>query len=120
MNLSEDNESIARAWIVFTLSEPDSDEYELNFWAFQKMSDLSVDDSYRALDIVETILRMNKSEKVVGMLGAGILEDMLVTRGSEIIDYLSERAASNPDLVKALGGAWKYRIDPIAGVKRRI
>ena len=50
MNLSEDNESIARAWIVFTLSEPDSDEYELNFWAFQKMSDLSVDDSYRALD----------------------------------------------------------------------
>tara|TARA_B100000614_G_C14498945_1_gene473808 strand:- start:221 stop:634 length:414 start_codon:yes stop_codon:yes gene_type:complete len=103
---------IASAWVRFTHADFESDTYERNFWAFEKLSDYACDEPERALGIIIAILEIDDSETIRGRLAAGPVEDLLGVNGLRVINRIEEFASSNPTFVHVFNGVWNSGIEP--------
>lgn len=56
---------------------------------------------------VLAVVSKRPSERVLGMLAAGIMEDLLEDSGTEFIDRIEEQASSDPVFKRMLGGIWE-------------
>jgi hypothetical protein len=69
--------------------------------------DLCQDEPERAFRFILEVLRHNQSDKILGALSAGPLEDILAKHGERMIERVEAEAKSNPLFARLLGGVWQ-------------
>jgi hypothetical protein len=95
------NDLIA-TWLRAQSIEIESSEYAEVGWAVNKLFDMAHDDPDALLTIVVNILEVDSSPKVLGAIGAGVLEDLLVHHGDEYINTMVELAERNKNFKACL------------------
>lgn len=78
------------------------EEYDMNLldYIVHKMPKL-------ALSIIVRIMEQDCEKKILPVLAAGELENLLSEHGALIIDDVEREAACNPNFKKLLGGVWQ-------------
>lgn len=107
--ISSTDEEIVAAWIDFEQRPHTLHEdwiRDRSWWAVEAMMDLQLHDPARALDVAFQIARTSDTPKVLEMLGAGPLEDLL-SEDPTLFDAIAIEAASSPRLRVALRSTWQ-------------
>ena len=101
-------EKIVTAWITGMEAKERSPEYEANWWAISEVIDWALDgDGDRLWQFILEAHQRDLSDKVIGNLAAGPLEDLLAKRGADFIDRVEELARKDPKFNYLLGGVWR-------------
>ena len=79
---------------------------------FDFQSDLAFNDPLGALDLVKAILAIEDNPNVLGLLAAGMLEDLIPEEDVPVIDALLAEAERDPRFRRLLGGVWFYGMSP--------
>ena len=97
------------AYILFE-SDPDNDrdDHPL-FWAVEKFMELIHMDeaSEEYFEAILEVLRRNPGDKVLAVLAAGPLEDLINHHGPQYIDRIEAESKTNPQFRRLLGGVWE-------------
>ena len=101
-----DIEELSNEWIKAEESTDESDEE--NHWSIDYIIDLPLIGHYDELwAFIKQTYKKGMSNKVVGALAAGPLEDLLADAGETYIDEIEELAKEDPKFSYLLGGVWK-------------
>ena len=98
---------VAKAWIEmwdYEINDKERDEYE---WVEDFEYDAVYDNPKIAIDLVLEILKLNPENKILEVLAAGPLEQVLANHGTKIIDDIESIAKTNKEFNNLLGGVWK-------------
>lgn len=99
---------IVEAWIAAATAENRSPECESNWWAVEQVIDWALDgDGEHLWRFITAAYKRDLSDKVVGALAAGPLEDLLAKQGPDFIDRVEELARKDPRFNYLLGGVWR-------------
>lgn len=89
------------------LDEVSNGENDPRFWAIDAFSRLNDEDPELCWKAILEILRRKPGNKVLGVLAAGPLEDLIGYHGPGFIDRIETEARTNPDFRYLLGGVWE-------------
>ena len=78
-------EDLVQGWIKAQGVDVESDKYEEVCWAIDKLYLLAHDKPLEALYVISKILVLDSSEQVVGALGSGAIEELLVHHSEAFI-----------------------------------
>lgn len=99
---------IVTAWITAMQAERESPEKETNFWAVSEVFDWALEgDGDRLWPFILEAYKRDLPDKVIAVLAAGPLEDLLAKRGEDFIDRIEELARKDPKFNDLLGGVWR-------------
>ena len=98
---------LIEAYIEFEESPPGSEKRERLFWTFEKFDELNSEYPDLCWKGLLEIVKRIPSEKIEGVMAAGILEDFIEFNGSEFIDSIETEAGANENLKKLLGGVYE-------------
>lgn len=93
---------LIETWVFAQNVDVESADYESVSWAIDEMYDLAIEDPDKLLSVITEILKVDSSQRVLGAIGAGVLEDLLVHNGDGYIDKLVDLSESNADFKKCL------------------
>lgn len=100
-------EKIAKAWIEmwsYEVNAPERDNYE---WVEDFEYEATHEKPENGLKMILEILAHNPNDRVIEVLAAGPLEDLLAYHGETIIEKIEEEAESNKSFANLLGGVWQ-------------
>jgi hypothetical protein len=101
-------DKIITAWIAAQQAKQGSPEYAKNWWAVSEVMDWELEgEGDRLWQFILEIYKRDLSDKVIGVLTAGPVEDLLAKRGVEFIDRIEELARKDPKFNYLLGGVWR-------------
>jgi hypothetical protein len=106
----EEFERLVTVWIELRHARKHTDEYES---LFSEYMDLECDLDEFPEDIwrfILAVLAKDSSTKVVELLSAGELENLLADYGALFIERVEEEAKANPAFAYLLGGVWRSSI----------
>lgn len=86
------------AWILAQKVDVESREYDNLSWAVDELFELAYSEPGKLIHVVTEILKIDSSEKIVGALGAGVIEEVLVHHGEECMDDLVVLSDRNESL----------------------
>ena len=69
-------------------------------------SDLTGSEPMKALELVKAILEIEDNPHLLGLLSAGMLEDLIPARDGPVVDAVVAEAARNPQFQDLLCGVW--------------
>jgi hypothetical protein len=93
--------------MAYARAPRDSAEKKKLFWAWEKFDDLAREDPRACLQLCEEVLEYKPDDRVMALLAAGPLEDVLVRHGPAVIEEVETRARRRPQFRHLLGGVWK-------------
>jgi len=97
----EDWDELIRGWI-------DSNEREkIDGWAIESIAMWHYDQPAMLWQFILDTYTRDISDRVLGMIAAGPLEDLLAYCGDDFIDDVEELARKDPKFNKLLGGVWQ-------------
>ena len=101
-------QKVVDAWIAGQDAEEGSPEYKSNWWAIQRVIDWGVLNYKPELlwRFILAALQQELSDKVVPILAAGPLEDLLNKHGTDYIDRIEDLARKDEPFNHLLGGVW--------------
>jgi hypothetical protein len=104
---------LAAAWVEI-MARSDLDKERDDNWTalFDFQSELISNDPLAALELVKAILEIDDNPNVLGLLAAGMLEDLIPEEDGPVIDAVVAEAARNPRFRELLGGVWFYGMSP--------
>jgi len=103
----------AAAWVEITArSDLDKQRDDNADALFDFQSDLVSNDPLGALDLVKAILAIEDDPNVLGLLAAGLLEDLIPEQDGPVIDAVVAEAERNQRFRHLLGGVWFYGMSP--------
>ena len=102
-----DRERLVRAWIALHEVELDSADYKRNFWAFEKIRELSRRNLELCWEIILVILEQKIGDRALGGFAAGPMEDLLVHHGPAFIDRVEDQARKDEGFQTLFGGVWQ-------------
>ena len=73
---------------------------------FDFQSELARNEPLKALDLVKAILAIEDNPHMLGLLAAGLLEDLLPAEDGPVVDAVVAEAERNPRFRHLLGGVW--------------
>ena len=114
---SSEDKHLVETWIKLHQVTPDSDEYDLLFWSFEKFDDVLHSDPDRAWNLVLQLVDASPSDRVLELVAAGPMEDLMDRHGKAVIDRVEGMAKKSPRFKQMLAGVWLDE-DP-AGVAAR-
>ena len=101
-------DKIVTGWIAGSDAELGSAEYERHVEALDEVMDWMVEgEGERLWEFVLAAYKRDLSDKVIAMLAAGPLEDLLAKCGVDYIDRVEELARKDPRFNYLLGGVWR-------------
>lgn len=104
---------LAAAWVDITVRSDIDRQRDGNWDAlFDFQSDLIGNDPLAALELVKAILAIEDDQNVLGLLAAGMLEDLLPDENGPVIDAVVDEAGRNPRFRDLLCGVWFYGMSP--------
>jgi hypothetical protein len=99
---------VVDAWVAGSEAENGTPEHERNWWAVSQVIDWALEgDSDRLWLFILTTYRRNISDRVVSLLAAGPLEDLLAKHGPKFIERVEELARQDQKFNSLLGGVWQ-------------
>ena len=99
---------LVEAWIGGHESEDGTPEHERNWWAISQVMDWALDgEADRLWVFILTAYKRNLSDRVVSVLAAGPLEDLLAKHGPMFIDRVEQLASQDEKFNSLLGGVWQ-------------
>lgn len=101
-------DNLVQAWIKGNQSEDRSPEYERNFWASERIFEMVDNDPEEAWITIDAIRHATNDNKLLALLAAGHLEDLLATHGEKFIDRFENLAKTDEDFRRLLGGVWRH------------
>ena len=102
---------LAALWVeIMSLSDLDKEKDEHWSELFDFQSELVNNDPLKALELVKAILEIEENPNVLGLLAAGMLEDLIPAQDGPVVDAVG--AARNPRFRHLLGGVWFYSMSP--------
>ena len=75
--------------------------------------DLVEEDPDACWQAILTILGRQPPERVLGILAAGPLEDLIQYHGPDFIERIESEACKNPAFKQLLGGVWKSSTEEV-------
>jgi hypothetical protein len=87
-------------------------------YLFDYQGDLVTEDPGRGLGLAREVLHIETHERLLGLLAAGLLEDLVCTEQEEVIGWVEAEARRNERFRWLLGGVWYSRVTP--EIARRI
>ena len=109
---------VAEARQLVATGDPDPDA-----WASFHISNLLIHDRRNeAWDVLVRAVELTDDDDVLGLLGAGYLEDLVEYHGDEFIDRIEAQAGRSGRFRRALGAIWAFdspvrgRVDAILGI----
>ena len=104
---------LAPLWVEINSRSPLGKEKDKN-WSelFDFQSELVNNDPLKALDLVKAIVDIEDNPSVLGLLAAGMLEDLIPAEGRPGGRGGSDRGARNPCFRHLLGCVWFYGMSP--------
>ncbi len=106
----EEYQDLIDTWIAHHKEGDPNKVNESTFWAWEELDDISRHDPDLCWELILEILRTDQSDRVVGNLAAGPLEDLLVRHGPKMIDRVESQARKDLQFRNLLGGVWKNAI----------
>jgi hypothetical protein len=104
----EELNKIADAWITGSEAESGTHEYNRNWWALERVMNWSLDKEPQKLwQFVLTVYKRDFSDKVLSVLAAGPLEDLLAHYGTDYIEQVERLAETDEKFNLLLGGVWR-------------
>lgn len=103
-------EELAEAWIALEGAEEGSKEHDELFWAFDRVCDLTHGSPEQAWQFILVVLARASDNRIMEVLAAGPLEDLIVYHGDAVIARVEEEAKRNRIFARLLGGVWKNRM----------
>jgi len=101
--------ALAAAWIADWVSSKSPEPGD----ARDRVWELCQDEPDSALQFVLEVLRRDHSDKILEVLSAGPLEDILAKHGERMIEQVETEARSNPLFARLLGSVWQNEMsDP--------
>lgn len=97
-NMSE----LIKTWLSAQSIDVESNEYADVSWAVDELYDLAHDDPEKLLTNVVEILKTDSSPRILGAIGAGVLEDLLVYHGNDCIDTIVKLSKSDKNFKASL------------------
>src|ERR1044072_8098587 len=108
MTTNMDLNEIVDAWLIAAVTKDGSPERESNWWAMEQVIDWHLERQGEHLwQFITTAYKRDLSDRAVGLLAAGPLEDLLAEQGPEFIDRVEELARKDPKFNYLLGGVWR-------------
>ncbi|MET0157472.1 MAG: DUF6869 domain-containing protein [Methyloceanibacter sp.] len=98
-------ETMSRSYL-----DREKDEHWSKLFDFQ--NELVNNDPLKALELVKAILEIEANPNVLGLLAAGMLEDLIPSQDGPVVDAVVAEAARNPRFRHLLGGVWFYSMSP--------
>jgi hypothetical protein len=94
------------SWIAAT--DADRSDCDPNWWAIEQVILWDVDRQGEPLwQFIVAAYKRDLSDKALGSLAAGALEDLLANHGPEYIERVEELARKDPKFNYLLGGVWR-------------
>jgi hypothetical protein len=107
MNEAELDE-IVTAWIAAEQATSGSPDHKRNWWAVSAVMNWALEgESDRLWQFVLNAYKRDLPDKIIAVLAAGPLEDLLAKRGVDFIDRIEELARRDPKFNHLLGGVWR-------------
>jgi hypothetical protein len=98
---------LAAAWVEqHSKAEKDRDDNWHTLYDYE--TELKNEDPHKMLDVILEVLKIETNPRVLGLLAAGPLEDIV---GYQTIDRIEREAAANDRFHDLLGGVW-YSTEP--------
>ena len=100
-------------------------EADQHFWAWELVERTVHQDAEKGWDLILGLIAAAATEDEVGFVAAGPLEDLIHEHGSEVVEWVEERARLDSDFRRALAGVVApddeagARIDRLLGRNRR-
>ncbi|HET6979002.1 MAG TPA: hypothetical protein VFI24_21900 [Pyrinomonadaceae bacterium] len=111
MNQEELNK-IVDAWIAAEQAQQGSPEHETNWWAVSEVLDWTLEgEGDRLWQFIVEAYQRDVSDRIIGILAAGPVEDLLAKHGPEFIDRIEDLARKDPKFNHLLGGVWRNTIN---------
>lgn len=101
---------IADAWIEYHHAGDHADEHHKDFWAYERLGELTSDEPETAWQLIITILRRDPSDAIIANLAAGPMEDLLGAHGDRFIQRVEDLAMEDSLFHKLVGVIWKNEI----------
>jgi hypothetical protein len=111
-------ERLVAAWIRYAKqSKPHNHDHDFEAW--ERLSDITRVQPSHAFDLIMRIIAQTDDKKVIGIVGAGPLEDLLIHHGEQFVDNVLCYARQDEKWRFALGHIWIASAKNIT-VKNRI
>jgi hypothetical protein len=82
-------------------------EHDPRYKSIMELDRLAYEEPATAWNLILSILEVDRSTRVLEMLAAGPLEDLIEYHGSEFVDRIEQRALADSEFRRLLGGVWK-------------
>lgn len=104
---------LAAAWVEITARSDLERERDEDWGAmFDFQYELVGNDPLGALELVKAILEIEDNPNVLGLLAAGMLEDLIPEQDGPVVDAVVAEAGRNPRFRDLLCGVWFYGMSP--------
>lgn len=99
---------VVDAWIEAHEAEQGTSDHERNWWAVSQVMDWSLNgEADRLWAFILAAYSRNLSDRVVSVLAAGPLEDLLAKHGPKFIERVEQLARQDEKFNFLLGGVWQ-------------
>ncbi|NOU21200.1 MAG: hypothetical protein HOO93_05315 [Methyloglobulus sp.] len=125
---NDEKEKLVNAWITAEKGGSNSSDYKANWWAIETLIKLPDENPELTWEVILRIfhkLEEVKDTRLLEILAAGPIEDLLCSYGQNIIDRVEIEAKNNITFKECIKGVWltsadtpvQQRFYKIAGVK---
>ena len=102
INEMKDCDELIAIWIKAQALDPEAEDYEKASWAVDELLEMEQKNPEGVWALIPKIIEYDSSEKTLGALGAGLIEDLLVHYGADFIDRIVAFASTCESFKKAL------------------
>ena len=102
----QDGYSLADAWIKYFQLPKKKAETSNLFSAFEQLDDLVREQPEAAWPIIQELWTLDQSDRLLAIIGAGPVEDLLCRHGPDFIGRIEQLAMQDPVVKKMLGAVW--------------
>jgi len=100
-------ERLIAGWLAMQRADTGTREYADSFWAVERLDELCSTSPEDAWDVILGVLARDPSDRALGNLAAGPLEDVLARHGPSIIERVEREARRSPAFANLPAGVWQ-------------
>ena len=90
--MDNDLEKLIKSWLIVADYGPGSQEYELHFWAYDRVSSYAIDQPEKLWEFIRSAYGQPMSRQVELLFAASPLEELIHDHGARYIDQIEELA----------------------------
>ncbi len=102
----QDAKSLARAWLDYHHLPRREAEARNLFSAWEELNALVCDQPEAAWQIIERLWSLDQTDRMLALIAAGPLEDLLCRHGADFIERIEQLAVQDSVIRKMLGAVW--------------